>query len=156
MRLKINGPSGTFQVLLAIILGLGAIGYGGYSYTSQTSALDSAVTVNATVVSTSVETVSQRRGTEYRPQATFSYRYNGEAYTTTNVYPGPLPREFGSPDEARAQLDGFEAGTTVTAYVPSDSPENAFLKVERSNKPFLLVGLGVLLVVGTILSSLRT
>jgi len=155
MVLEINGPSGTFQVLLAIILGLGAIGYGGYSYTSQTSALDSAVTVNATIVSTSVETVSQRRGTEYRPQATFNYTYNGEAYTTTNVYPGPLSKEFGSHDKASAQLDGFEAGTTVTAHVPPDSPENAFLKVERSNKPFLVIGFGVLMVLGTVLSSLR-
>jgi len=107
------------------------------------------------MVSTSVETVSQRRGTEYRPQATFNYTYNGEAYTTTNVYPEPLPREFGSRDEASAQLAGFEAGTTVTAHVPPDSRENAFGKLERSNKPFPSVGLGILLVLETILSSLR-
>jgi len=155
MGFEINGPSGPFQVLLAIVLGLGTMGYGGYSYTSQTAALDSAVAVDATIVSTSVETVSQRRGTEYRPQATFNYTYNGTEYTSSNVYPGPLSREFGSEDEARAQLDGFEPGTTVSAHVPPDSPENAFLKVERSNKPFLLVGIGALLVFGTVLSTLR-
>ncbi|WP_277543179.1 DUF3592 domain-containing protein [Haloarcula laminariae] len=155
MGVEINGPSGTFRILLTVVIGFGAIGYGGYSYTSQTSALDSAVTVNATIVSTSVETVSQRRGTEYRPQATFNYTYNRKAYTTTNVYPGPLSREFGSPEEASAQLDGFESGTTVTAYVPPDSPNDAFLKVERSNKPFLLAGFGVLLVLGALASALR-
>lgn len=155
MGFEINGPSGTFQVLLTIVLGLGAMGYGGYSYASQTAALDSAVAVDATIASTSVETVSQRRGTEYRPRATFNYTYNGTEYTSSNVYPGPLPREFGSEDEARAQLDGYEPGTTVSAYVPPDSPENAFLKVERSNKPFLVVGIGALLVVGTVLSKLR-
>jgi len=155
MGFEINGPSGTFQVLLAIVIGLGAMGYGGYSYTSQTTALDSAVTVEATIVSTSVETVSQRRGTEYRPKATFNYTYNGTDYTSSNVYPGPLPREFGSEDAARAQLDGFEPGTTVSAHVPPESPQNAFLKVERSNKPFLLIGIGALLVFGTVFSKLR-
>ena len=155
MGFEINGPSGTFQVLLAIVLGLGTMGYGGYSYTTQASELDSAVAVDATIVSTSVETVSQRRGTEYRPQATFTYTYSGTEYTSSNVYPGPLSKEFGSEDEARAQLDGFESGTTVSAHVPPDSPENAFLKVERSNEPFLLVGIGALLVFGTIVSKLR-
>ena len=155
MGLEINGPSGTLQVLLTVLLGLGAIGYGSYSYTAQTSALDSAVTVNATVVSTSVETVSQRRGTEYRPQATFNYTYNGVAYTSSNVYPGPLPREFGSPEDAQAQLDGFEQGNSVTAYVPPDSPGNAFLRVERSNKPFIVIGLGAVLLLGTISTTLR-
>lgn len=155
MGVELNGPSGRFQILLAIVMGLTAIGYGGYSYTSQTAAMDSAVMTNATIVSTSIDTVSQRRGTEHRPQATFNYTYKGETYTSTNVYPGPLSREFGSRKEARAQLDGFEAGTIVTAYVPPDSPGNAFLKVERSNKPFLLVGFGLLLLFGTITSNLR-
>jgi len=155
MGFEITGPSGKFRMLLAIVAGLGTMGYGGYSYASQTAALDSAVTVNATIVSTSVETVSQRRGTKYRPQATFNYTYNGETYRASNVYPGPLSRDFGSRKEAKAQLDGFEPGSSVTAYVSPDSPGNAFLKLERSNKPVLLLGFGVLLVLGTISSALR-
>jgi len=156
MGLEINGPSGTLRIILTLVLGLGAMGYGGYSYASQTAATDSAVPVDATVTSTSVETVSQRRGTEYRPQATFNYSYDGEVYTSTNVYPGPLAKEFGTKEAARAQLEGFEPGTGVTAYVPRDSPQDAFLKVERNNKPFLLVGIGALLVFGTIYSSRRS
>jgi hypothetical protein len=155
MELEFNGPSGPLGIALALLLGLGAIGYGGYSYTAQTSALNAAEPVDATVVSTSVETVDQRRGVAYRPRATFNYTYEGETYTSSNVYPGPLPREFGSEADARAQLRGYEAGATVTAHVPSDAPGNAFLEVERSDKPFLVIGFGALVVAGTTLSALR-
>lgn len=155
MEFNFNGPSGTLQIALALLVGLGAMGYGAYSYTAQSSALDSAETVEATIVSTSIETVSQRRGTEYSPQATFNYTYEGETYTSSNVYPGKLAREFGSEEDARAQLEGYEPGDTVTAYVPSDDPGNAFLKHESSNKPFLVIGLGGVIVLGTVVSIFR-
>jgi hypothetical protein len=153
--MEINGPSGTLQTVLALLVGLGAVGYGAYSYTTQVSALDSAETVDATIVSTGVETNDQRRGVSYTPLATFNYSYGGETYTVTNVYPGKLPREFGSRESARSQLEGYEPGETVTAYVPPDTPGDAFLKHERSNKPFLVVGLGALFVLGTLYSTIR-
>lgn len=155
MEFNFNGPSGTLQIAVALILGLGTMGYGAYSYTAQSSALDSAESVNATIASISVETIQERRGTDYSPQATFSYTYKGEDYTSSNVYPGKLPREFDSKEEARSQLKGYEPDDTVTAYVPPGSPGNAFLKHKSSNKPFIVIGLGAIVVLGTVYSMFR-
>jgi hypothetical protein len=155
MEFNFDGPSGTVQIVVALLVGLGTVGYGAYSYTAQASALESTETVDATLVSTDVETINQRRGTAYTPQATFEYTYQGASYTASNVYPGPLPREFDSRADARAQLDGYAAGDTVTAYVPVDDPGKAFLKHERSNKPFLVIGVGGVFVLGTLVSVFR-
>ncbi|WP_244605518.1 DUF3592 domain-containing protein [Halorussus marinus] len=80
------------------------------------------------------------KGSRYRPRVTFDYTYEGGSYTSTNVYPGELPREFGNEDEARAQLADDGPGDTVTAYVPPDSPGEAFLKHTTTGKPFLAIG----------------
>jgi hypothetical protein len=155
VEFNFNGPSGTLQVVLAVLLGLGTMGYGAYSYTAQSSALDSAVTVDATVVSTSVETVAKRRGTGYAPQATFDYTYDGESYTSSKVYPEKLPREFDTAEDARAQLEEYEPGGTVTAYVSPDSPGEAFLEHESSTKPLIVIGFGAVVLLGTVASVLR-
>jgi len=156
MEINFDGPSGPLQIAFALILGLGTIGYGAYSYSAQTAALDSTETVDATVVSTSIERLDERRGTDdYSPQATFNYTYEGEQYTSSNVFPGKLPREFGTKDKARAQLEGYESGNTVRAYVPQNNPGNAFLEHESSNKPLLVTGLGAIVVLGTVVSIFR-
>lgn len=155
MEFEFNGPSTPLQIAVVLLLGLGTMGYGAYSYTAQTSALDSAVTVNATISATSVETVDQRRGVGYAPSVTYNYTYEGETYTSSNVYPGKIPREFDTEDAASAQLEGYEPGDTVTAYVPAESPDDAFLKHEQSNDPFLVVGFGVLFVLAAMYSVIR-
>lgn len=155
LNMEINGPSGPFGIAIAILVGLGTMGYGAYDYTQQTSALETATTVNATIVFTGVETNSQRRGTSYSPQATFNYSYEGTNYTASNVYPGEIPQTFDREEAARAQLEGYDQGTTVTAYVPRDNPNDAFLRRESSNTPFFVIGFGALFVLGTVYSALR-
>jgi hypothetical protein len=156
MELDFNGPDGPLQITLALIVGLGAVGYGGYTYSAQSSALDSTETVDATIVSTSIERMNERRGTDdYSPHATFNYTYDGEEYTSSNMYPGGVSHEFGTKDEAREQLGGYDPGARVTAYVPPDSPGNAFLRHESSNKPIYIIGLGAIFVLGTLLSIIR-
>ncbi|MFA9516622.1 DUF3592 domain-containing protein [Halopenitus sp. H-Gu1] len=157
MEFNFNGPSGPLQITLALIVGLGAVGYGGYSYSAQSAALDSTETVDATIVSTSIERIDERRGTDdYSPQATFNYTFNGEPYTSSNMYPGDVSHEFGTKEKASAQLEGYETGATVTAYVPTDSPDNAFLKHESSNKPLYILGLGGIVVLSTLASIIRS
>jgi hypothetical protein len=155
MDIEFNGPSGPIYIVLALIVGIGAMGCGVYSYTTQSSALETAEQVNATVVSTSIETVNQRRGVQYRPHATFNYSYQGTHYTSSNVFPGSLPREFGSTEDARSVIDGYDPGDVVTAYVPADNPDGAFLKHESSDKPFLVIGFGGIITLGTIVSIFR-
>jgi len=156
MEFDFDGPSGTFRIALALIVGFGAMGYGAYSYSSQSAALDSTETVDATIVSTSIERLNERRGTDdYSPQATFNYTYEGETYTSSHMYPGGVTHEFETKEDARAKLGGYEPGASVTAYVPTDSPGNAFLKHESSNKPLYIIGLGAVFVLGTIVSIFR-
>lgn len=152
MGFEINGPSSTIGVALLLLGGLAVAGYGGYSYVTQSSAIDSAVEVNATVTSTGVEKVDKRRGVDYAPRATFNYTFEGESYTASNVYPGPLTRDFGTEEAAREQLDGYETGDSVTAYVQPDAPGDAFLVRERSDKPFFVIGIGIVLALGGLYS----
>lgn len=149
-----GGFSGTVRVVIVLLVGVATIGYGAYSYSVQSSALDTATEVNATITDTAVET-NDGKGVTYTPQATFTYTYEGETYTSSNVYPGELPREFGSREDASAELNGYESGETVTAYVPPDAPGNAFLKYESTDKPFLVIGFGVLVVLGAARSALK-
>jgi hypothetical protein len=152
--MKLSGPSGRIGIALTLVIGLASIGFGVYSYSTQASALDSAATVEGTITSTSIETHSNK-GVSYTPQATFTYSYEGETYTASNVYPGTLARDFDTERAARAELDGYEEGATVTVYVPTDAPEKGYLQRERSNKPFLLIGVGVLFLGGAGRSVLR-
>ena len=135
------------RLVLAVLLGIGTVGYGGYSYLSQTSALESSVTVEATIIETSIEK-NTGRGVDYTPHATFRYAYQDETYRSSNVFPGPLPRTFGSREKVRAKFDGIEAGDRVRAYVPKDDPENAYLKRSSSTKPLLVMGVGVISLLG--------
>lgn len=157
MEFNFNGPSGPLRIALTLIVGISAVGYGGYLYMGQSGAMDDTETVDATIVSTSIERLDERHGTDdYGPQATFNYTYGGTTYTSSNMYPGGVMHEFATKEDARAQLEGYERGDTVTAYVPADSPEKAFLKHESSNKPLYITGLGGVLVLGTILSIIRS
>jgi hypothetical protein len=151
-----NGTFRTIQIALALLVGLGAVGYGGYIHSAQSSAVDSTETVDATIVSTSIERHDTRRGTDdYSPQASFNYTYDGDSYTSAHMYPGGVSHEFETKKEAEAQLADYEPGANVTAHVPSDSPENAFLKHESSNRPLHIIGLGAILVLGTLVSIVR-
>jgi len=145
--MRISGPSGRIGIALTLVLGLASIGFGAYSYSTQSSALDSATTVEGTVTSTAVEERSTK-GTSYVPRATFEYTYEGERYTASNVYPGTLVRDFDTESAASAELEGYESGETATVYVPTDAPEEGYLKPKRSNKPLLLVGVGALFLLG--------
>jgi len=145
--MQISGPSGRLGIALTLVLGLASIGFGAYSYTTQSTALDSATTVEGTITSTAIETHSND-GVSYTPRATFEYTYGGERYTSSNVYPGTLARDFDTESAARAELEGYAEGASVTVYVPTDAPGAGYLQQERSNKPFLLIGVGVLFVLG--------
>jgi hypothetical protein len=152
--MEINGPSSRLGVAVLLLVGLASIGYGAYSYSTQSAALDSTEEVTVTVTETSVakdggKTVS------YEPRATFEYTYGGERHTASNVYPGTLGKDFDTAEAARAELEPYEPGETATAYVPTDDPGNAFLEHERSTKPLLLIGAGVFFALSAVYSGIR-
>jgi hypothetical protein len=132
-----------------LLFGVAMLGYGVYAHTSQSEALDSTETVNATITSSSVEFV-QGKGGEYRPQATFNYSYEGETHSSSAVYPGSITETFSSEQKARAEIEGYDSGATVTAHVPTDSPGEAFLKTDTTDRPLYFLGAGALLSVVSI------
>jgi len=146
--LLINGPSTTRGALVLLVVGLAAAGFGGYDYLQQSEAVDDAVTVDAEVIETGVETVSggRRGGVEYRP--TVQFTYDGESYTSTNVFPSVASPNYDTESAARDALDGAQAGDTVTAYVDPADPDGAFLLNQTSFAPLLFVLIGALFVVG--------
>ena len=144
--MQVRTPEGPLQIAILVLVSLGLVGYGGYSLMDQNRALSSAVEVNATVDSTGIEEDSQRRGgVEYRPQVSYSYSFEGESFSSSNVYPSTLSKSFDIREEAEAVLSDYGEGDRVTAYVRPGSPDKAFIVDERSNKPFLFIGIGALM-----------
>lgn len=128
--------------LLILVLGLALAGFGAYDYVQQSEAISKAVTVDATVTDTNVDRVSQRRGTEYRPEVTFEYTYRGESYTASNLYPATVATNYDTLSEAESAISEYGVGDTVTAYVNPDSPGTAFLKHKKSNAPLKFAAIG--------------
>ena len=144
--MEVRAPEGPLQIAVVVLVSLGLVGYGGYSLMDQNRALSSAVEVNATVDSTGVVEDSQRRGgVEYRPQVSYSYSFEGENFSSSNVYPSTLSKSFNSREEAETVLDDYSEGSEVTAYIRPGSPDKAFLVDERSNKPYLFIAIGVVM-----------
>ena len=152
--MEINGPSSRLGIAVLLLVGLASMGYGVYSYDPQSAALDSTATVTATVTETSV-VKDGGRTVSYEPRATFEYTYEGETHASANVYPGTLGKDFDTAEAAREALAPYEPGETTTAYVPTDDPENAFLKHERSHKPLLLIGAGAFFAMSSAYSAVR-
>ncbi|MFD1647592.1 DUF3592 domain-containing protein [Haloarchaeobius litoreus] len=143
--------------LLVVLVGCLLVGYGAYDYHQQSEAMRDAVEVNATVVETGVADVPQRRGrTDYRPTATYEYRYGGETYTSHNVYPGSTGPTFGTRDAAESELARYEVNGSATAYVDPGSPGEAFLTAQRTNTPLKFVGIGGFMSLVGLGSSLRS
>lgn len=144
--MEVRTPSGSLQVAVMVLISLGLVGYGGYSLMDQSRALSSAVEVNATVDSTGIEEDSQRRGgVEYRPQISYSYSFEGESFSSNNVYPSTLSKSFDTREEAESVLNSYSEGSRVTAYIRPGSPDKSFLIDEKSKKPFLFIAIGVVM-----------
>jgi hypothetical protein len=153
--MEIPGLSESTRTVLVVIAGIGLAIYGGYSLMQQDSALQNAEQINVTIESTGVDTVSQRRGVEYKPTASFSYTYNGETYTSDNVYPSGIAQEFNSEDDALQIIEGYNTGETVIGNINPESPENAFLVDESSNTPYFMILIGIAMAVIGIGSKLQ-
>ncbi len=137
------GVSETTRTILVVIAGIGFAIYGGYSLMQQDSALENAEQINVTIDSTDINTVSQRRGVEYKPTASFTYTYNGERYTSDNIYPSGIAQEFNSKEDASNVIEEYNTGETVTGYINPESPGNAFLVDESSNTPYVMIVIGL-------------
>ena len=145
---SINGPSTLRGAVILLIVGLLATGFGAYDYVQQSDAVANSVEVDAEITEIGVESVSSgsSSGASYKPTVQFTYEFEGTSYTGTNVFPAEISSNYDTESAARAVLEDYEAGDTVTAYVVSNDPSKAFLKNKTSNTPLLFVGIGLLFV----------
>jgi hypothetical protein len=137
-----------------LVLAVALVGVGGYSYAQQGQAVDTAVTVRATVDSAQVERIDAGRGVDYEPEIEYTYRYRGETYTSEQVFPGPTVRTYSDRSEAQSVVRSYEPGTTVRAYVRPSAPGDAFLIRERTPWPVRAVAIGGVLLGVVVLAGL--
>jgi hypothetical protein len=145
---SISGPETLRGAMILLVLGLGLTGYGAYDYVQQSDAIRSADEVDATITDLEIETESARAGNarvNYEPRVEFTYEYQGESYTGTNVFPATIAPEYEQRSNAESVIDEYEEGMTVTAYVDPADPNDAFLKNKTSNTPLLAAGIGAVI-----------
>ena len=144
--LSVSGPDTLRGALVLFLIGVLAIGYGGYDYAQQSGALTESVEVDAELTEKGVETTSggSSSGVDHRPTVRFTYQYDGNSHTSTNVFPANIEPTYDTESRAESVLSGYETGETVTAYVPADDPDDAYLKHEASNTPLVVAALGAL------------
>jgi len=150
-RIEIGNEDGKVALIsnfVIILVGIGLIFLGCSTYTSQNQALDNPVNVSATVTDTGIDQDSSRRGgIDYQPEINFEYSYEGQEYTSTNMYPGGQePKEHNLESEAREVVEEYSQGSEINVYVPPESSGEAFIHAEKTNNPFIAMGGGVLFI----------
>ena len=137
-----------------LVLAVAFLGAGGYSYVQQGQAVGDAVTVQATVDNARVERLDAGRGIDYEPEIEYTYEYQGETYTSEQVFPGPTIRTYSDRSKAESVVRSFEPGTTVRAYVRPSAPGDAFLIRERTPWPTQALAIGSVLLGLVVLAGL--
>ncbi|MFY4815531.1 DUF3592 domain-containing protein [Halorubrum sp. Atlit-26R] len=155
--LSIDGPKTLKGAVVMLLIGLAVTGYGAYDYTQQSSAVEDAVAVDATVTDLSVESTStgSSPGVDYRPAVRFTYEYEGTEYASTNVFPSAITSNYDTESAAREVVAAYAVGESTTAYVDPADPDGAFLKAQTSNAPLFAAVLGLFLSLGGALSTVR-
>lgn len=143
----------TSLMLIAIALGVGVAGYGGYDYIQQSNAVEDAVAVETTVTNAEISKSDGRR-LYYRVSVKHTYQYRGTEYTSNQVFPGTTSPIYTVQSDAERVIEPYEPNTTTTAYVDPDAPGKAFLERQTTFAPFKFVGFGGLVALLTTLHAI--
>lgn len=114
------------------LVGVGLLVAGGYTVYDAHQLTSSAEEVDAVVVDSRLDDIANREDEDkrYAPEVTYEYEYDGEAYTSDNVYPSWHEPGM-SESAARSVVREHDEGETVTTHVTPDEPSEAYL-IERS------------------------
>lgn len=130
--------------IFVLLVGLGIIGVGAYSYGAESASLGNNVAVTAEITDLSVEAVPGSRGrTQYVPTPTYEYRFEGTVYASERLYPGTSQPRYGDRAAAAERLSAYAVGDRVTAYVNPEAPMEAYLEDSRSGQSVGAVAVGV-------------
>ncbi len=112
--------------LVSMLIALSFIALGGYMFFGYYQQTANAQPVDATVTSAEVvQSYDADQNVVYRPSITYEYTYNGETYTGDSVYIDD--NQVSSQSRANEIVGEYETGSNVTAYLPPDNPDNAYL-----------------------------
>jgi Protein of unknown function (DUF3592). len=144
-----GGKGATISNILIVLVGLGLIFLGYNTYTSQNQALENPVNVSATVTDTGIQEDSSRRGgIDYQPVIQYEYSFEGQEYTSDNMYPGgQSPKDYNLQSSAKEVVEDYTQGSKLNVYVPPENPGEAFIKAKKTNSPLFFIGIGVLFVI---------
>lgn len=131
----------TKGTVITILIGLALFTFGGYDYAQQSAAVDDAVSVDATIVESSI-TQTDGRGIEYDVHVTYTYYYQGTEYTSDQLFPGDISPLYETRSKAQSVIKPYDSGTTVTAYVDPDDPSEAFLERQTTQGPLIFIAFG--------------
>lgn len=143
-----NGRGAVISNIAIILVGFGLIFLGYNTYTSQNQALENPVNVSATVTDTGIDRQSSRRGgPDYQPEIIFEYSYEGQDYTSSNMYPGGQdPKDYNVESNAREVVQEYSQGSEISVSVPPENPGEAFIKAKKTNNPLIGMGFGVIFI----------
>jgi hypothetical protein len=143
-----GGKGALISNVVIILVGIGLVFFGYNGYTSQNQALENPVNTSATVTETRIDRQSSRRGgPDYQPEITFEYSYEGQDYTSSNMYPGGQePKDYNLESNAREVVDEYGQGSGITVNVPPENPGEAFISAKKTNNPLIGMGAGVLFI----------
>lgn len=142
---------GVVKFLIAVMLGVSMLGGGWTMYQNQQADVQEAVTVDGTVQSTDVEYIGSSSannpgGGSYHVDVRYTYTYDGQEYTSENIYPGP--QKDLNKENANELANHYSSGQTTTVYVNRETPSRSFLiKEKTSNVLFAIMGVGTLFTV---------
>jgi hypothetical protein len=150
-RIEFGGEGGKGALIsnvVIILVGIGLVFFGYNGYTSQNQALKNPVNVSATVTETGIDRQSSSRGgLDYQSEITFEYSYEGQDYTSSNMYPGgQKPKDYNVESNAREVVDKYSQGSEITVNVPTENPGEAFIKAKKTNNPLIGIGFGMLFI----------
>lgn len=126
--------------VVMVLFGLALFAVGGYDYVQQSAAIDDAVSVEATIVESSI--VQPEDSSEYEVHVKYLYHYQGTKYKGNKLFPSDISPLYESRPKAESEIAPYEPDTTVTAYVNPAAPNEAFLERQRTQDPliFMLIG----------------
>jgi hypothetical protein len=134
-----------------LLVGLGIVGVGAYTFVQDSASLDNTVEVEAEITGLDVERTTGSRGRyAYVPVVTFQYRFEGTEYTSNRIYPGIAQPKYEEQSTAESVIGQYSVGRQVTAYVDPSEPGEAFLQNSRSGQASgaFFVGVAISLISG--------
>jgi hypothetical protein len=119
-------------IALALLVGGCYQAYSGLTFEPQADTEVQATVVESHLDGQGFDSTTRQEG--YSLVVRYRYEYEGATYESTNFRPGLDQMFYEQRDTAEEKLGEYEEGTTVTAYVDPENPQNARLLGARSDR----------------------